>query len=65
MFWLSSPSNWKKRRLSGTVNMESTKGKSYLTNLVAFYDVMTSWVDEGRAVDIKYIDFGKAFDIIS
>jgi len=29
-----------------------TKGKSCLTNLIAFYDGITGWVDEGRAVDI-------------
>jgi len=30
-----------------------TKGKSCLTNLIAFYNDMTSWVDEGRAVDVS------------
>jgi len=26
---------------------------------------MTGWVDEGRAVDVVYLDFSKAFDTIS
>jgi len=42
-----------------------TKGKSCLTNLIAFYNGMTEWVDERKAVDVVYLDFSKAFDTVS
>ncbi|CAM5073130.1 unnamed protein product [Natator depressus] len=42
-----------------------TKGRSCLTNLIAFYDEITDSVDEGKAVDVLFLDFSKAFDMVS
>ena len=42
-----------------------TKGKSCLTNMTAFYDGMTGWVDEWRTLDVLYLNFSKASDTVS
>ncbi|CAM4646787.1 unnamed protein product [Caretta caretta] len=42
-----------------------TKGKSCLTKLIAFHDEVTGCVDEGKAVDVLFLDFSKAFDTVS
>ncbi|CAM5149486.1 unnamed protein product [Natator depressus] len=42
-----------------------TKSKSCLTNLIPFYDEITGSVDEGKAVDVLFLDFSKAFDMVS
>ncbi|KAJ7423785.1 RNA-directed DNA polymerase from mobile element jockey-like protein [Pitangus sulphuratus] len=41
------------------------KGRSHLTYMISFYDQVTCLVDEGKAVDVVYLDFSKAFDTVS
>jgi len=36
-----------------------------LNNLIYFYDLGTSLVEEGKAVEVVYPDFSKAFDTTS
>ncbi|KAK4811615.1 hypothetical protein QYF61_017006 [Mycteria americana] len=41
------------------------KGRSCLTKLISFYDKVTRLVGEGKAVDVVYLDFSKAFETVS
>ena len=38
------------------------RGRSCQTNLLEALELSTKWVDEGKGVDIIYLDFRKAFD---
>ena len=38
------------------------KGRSYLTNLLEFFEDITCAVDNREPVDVMYLDFQKAFD---
>ncbi|CAM5165267.1 unnamed protein product, partial [Natator depressus] len=55
----------KTRALSLNSQHGFTKGKSCLTNLIAFSDEITGSADEGKAVDVLFLDFSKAFDTVS
>ncbi|XP_066843722.1 NADH dehydrogenase [ubiquinone] 1 alpha subcomplex assembly factor 2 isoform X1 [Anser cygnoides] len=41
------------------------KGRSCLMNLISFCDKVTRLMDEGKAVDVVYLDISKAFDTVS
>ncbi|PKU38337.1 rna-directed dna polymerase from mobile element jockey-like [Limosa lapponica baueri] len=40
------------------------KGRSCLTNLISFCDHVTHLLDARKAVDVVYLNFGKAFDTV-
>ncbi|GAB0209470.1 probable global transcription activator SNF2L2 [Grus japonensis] len=53
------------KAVTGSSQHVFMKGKSHITNLIAFYDEMTGLMDEGKAVHVVYLDFIKAFDTVS
>ncbi|PKU47387.1 rna-directed dna polymerase from mobile element jockey-like [Limosa lapponica baueri] len=42
-----------------------TGGRQISHHLIAFYDVITGWLDKRRAADVIYLNFSKAFDTVS
>lgn len=63
--WKPFP-NMKDKKLFGSSQHGFVKEKSCLTNLLAFYNEITALiVEEGRAVEVVYVEFSKAFDTVS
>ena len=55
----------KDKKTTGSCQHGFMKGKSGLSNSVAFYYDVNSLIHEGRAVDVVYLDFRKSFDTVS
>lgn len=53
----------KEKKIIRRIQHGITKGKSHLTNLISFYNEIPSLIDEGRAVDIVFLDF-RTFDTV-
>ena len=39
-------------------------GRSPMTNIIEFNNATKKWLDEGKAYDVLYLDFSKAFDVV-
>uniref|UniRef100_A0A8B9F9T5 Reverse transcriptase domain-containing protein n=1 Tax=Amazona collaria TaxID=241587 RepID=A0A8B9F9T5_9PSIT len=55
----------KNNKVLGDSQHGFTKGKSCLTNLVAFHDGATELMDGSTVLDVIYLDLCKAFDTVS
>ncbi|CAM5120821.1 unnamed protein product [Natator depressus] len=56
---------FKKEKKEDPGNYRPVSLTSASSNLIAFYDEITGSVNEGKAVDVLFLDFSKAFDTVS
>jgi hypothetical protein len=53
-----------RNRLIRTTQHGFMRGRSCATNLLEFFEKVTSELDKGEAIDVIYLDFAKAFDTV-
>ncbi|XP_073517620.1 uncharacterized protein [Phyllobates terribilis] len=54
----------KKNNLMTQYQHGFTRDRSCQTNLISFYEEVSSGLDQGNVVDVVYMDFSKAFDTV-
>jgi len=57
--------NMSKHVKGSELRRDRQHGKSWLTNLVVFYNGVSASVDKGIAADVIYLDFCDAFDTVA
>lgn len=57
-------SNLDNSHIISAAQHDIVKGISCLTNLRSTPELVSSWVDEGKSMDISYMDVSKAFDSV-
>lgn len=55
----------KDKKVIGSSQCGFSRGKSCLTNFIAFCNEATGTVEKQKAVDVLYLDFSKALDAVS
>lgn len=53
------------RRLKSNESPGTVHGESCLANMISFYDKVSCLLDEDKVVAVVFLDFSKAFDIVS
>lgn len=61
---LETTSKHMKAKVAGYSQHGFMKGKTFLLNMVAFCNELTSPADQEGAVDIVYLNFEEAFDAV-
>lgn len=52
------------KHLKDTADISHSQ-RGFMSNLISFYDKVTHLVDQGKPLDVIFLDFHKAFDAVS
>lgn len=55
----------KNKKMTRSSHYGFVKGKSCLNSLISSYNEMPNFVDNGKVVDVVYLEFHKLFNVVS